>query len=108
MTCHPKDAHVLAAAVHARARTIITTNLKDFPIAATQPHGVVAISPDEFTLALFHDSPELVIQALVTRAAEHRRPARTLYQFIDALHHPQRLPQCAANIRRRLEQTGPG
>ena len=31
MTCHPKDRHVLAAAVHADAGAVATFNVRDFP-----------------------------------------------------------------------------
>ncbi|CAM2921705.1 PIN domain-containing protein [Skermania piniformis] len=31
MLCHPKDRHVLAAAVHENADALVTFNLKDFP-----------------------------------------------------------------------------
>ncbi|MBT8225040.1 MAG: PIN domain-containing protein [Dactylosporangium sp.] len=49
----PKDRHVLAAAVTAGADSIITCNLRDFPLAACQPHGVVAEHPDAFLLDLW-------------------------------------------------------
>ncbi|MFY1669538.1 hypothetical protein ACN27G_06220 [Plantactinospora sp. WMMB334] len=47
-----KDRHVLAAAVAAGADSIITCNLRDFPLAACQPHGVVAEHPDTVLLDL--------------------------------------------------------
>lgn len=45
MMNHPKDRHVLAAAVHANARTVVTYNLRDFPVEATQPWRIVAVGP---------------------------------------------------------------
>lgn len=44
----PKDAHVLAVAIHTRASMIVTENLKDFPSNILQPHHVEAKSADEF------------------------------------------------------------
>ncbi len=45
MTNHPKDRHVLAAAVAAGASLIVTHNLGDFPVQALAPYGVIAQSP---------------------------------------------------------------
>jgi predicted nucleic acid-binding protein len=50
MTNHPKDRHVLAAAVRANAEVVVTFNLKDFPESALKPYDVEAIHPDEFLL----------------------------------------------------------
>ncbi|SJM71544.1 PIN domain-containing protein [Gulosibacter sp. 10] len=41
------DRHVLAAALAADANLLCTTNLRDFPLAATKAIGVEAASPDE-------------------------------------------------------------
>src|SRR6476661_2512101 len=46
MPNHPKDRHVLAAAVVAGAEVIVTSNLRDFPQAALAPLNVEAQSPD--------------------------------------------------------------
>ncbi len=48
----PNDRHVLAAAIHARAGTIVTFNLKDFPAPALAPYGIIATAPDDFMLEL--------------------------------------------------------
>ncbi|MGH7284916.1 MAG: PIN domain-containing protein [Polyangiaceae bacterium] len=50
MPNHPKDRHVVAAAVKGGAQVITTANLKDF---ITLPDGVEAQSPDEFLGNLF-------------------------------------------------------
>jgi hypothetical protein len=50
MTNHPKDRHVLAAAVRANAEVIVTFNLRDFPEPALKPYDIAAIHPDDFLL----------------------------------------------------------
>jgi hypothetical protein len=42
MTNHPKDRHVLAAAVRTGAQTIVTFNLKDLPEAVLAPWNMEA------------------------------------------------------------------
>ena len=45
MTNDEKDRHVLAAAVHAGAQTIVTFNKRHFPPASTSPWNVEALGP---------------------------------------------------------------
>src|SRR4051812_16391042 len=47
LTNHPKDRHVLAAAIEAQASIIVTSNLRDFPNDALAPWNVRAQSPDD-------------------------------------------------------------
>lgn len=68
MTNHPKGRHVLAAAVRTGARTILTFNLKDFPVAAVTPWNVEAQSPDDFLVHQYHLDPNEVIQKLEEQA----------------------------------------
>ena len=50
MRCHPKDRHVLAAAVWGNVDQIVTFNQKDFPEGAVTPYGIEVVSPDDFLL----------------------------------------------------------
>jgi len=61
MTNHPKDRHVLAAAVASRADYLVTFNLKDFVSEPALSHGVVVTGPSSFLkqlVALDRDAVE--------------------------------------------------
>jgi len=62
MLNHPDDRHVLSLAVHARARTVVTANLKHFPAAACEPFGIEAIAPDDLLCRLLESSAPTVIR----------------------------------------------
>ncbi len=69
MTNHPKDRHVLAAAVRAKAQIIVTYNGKDFPPASLAPHAITALGPSAFLKALYDKSPSAIIETLHRQAA---------------------------------------
>lgn len=73
MTNHPKDRHVLAAAVATGTPFVITANLKDFRPQDTHPHGVEALSADDFLTKLLKDEQavELCTTALAQQADFH-------------------------------------
>ena len=61
VTNEPGDHHVLAAAIHSKARHIITFNLKDFPATALEPFSVIAQHPQDYLLTLYDLDPLQVV-----------------------------------------------
>ncbi len=97
MTNHPKDRHVLAAAVACGAQTIVTFNLKDFPSDALAPWSVEAQSPDEFLIHQYHLDPKAVFTVVREQAEQHGGwdrligiHSKTVPQFVSLLsrHSP--------------------
>ena len=85
MAVNEKDRHVLALAVHVGAPTIVTNNLKDFPPALCAPHGVEAVSADEFVLHQAHLYRDGVIASIDAMAARRRRYPKTRADIIARL-----------------------
>jgi predicted nucleic acid-binding protein len=50
----PNDRHVVALAIHAHANTIVTDNVRDFPVEALSPHNLTVLSADEFLVRQYH------------------------------------------------------
>jgi hypothetical protein len=90
MTNHPKDRHVLAAAVVARATFIGTENLGDFPPESVAPHRIRVISAGEFLVRLFDVDPILFRTVLGYQAASYRNPPFDVRRLVDelAVHAP--------------------
>ena len=61
------DRHVLAAAMAGKADAILTDNWRDFPNAALAPHGLRAITPDDFVMQLWLKAPDSVSETLATQ-----------------------------------------
>lgn len=66
------DRHVLAAAIHERVETIVTTNLKHFPVESLDPWGIVAVHPGTYLVTLYEHDPGVVLDK-VRRIADDRR-----------------------------------
>jgi hypothetical protein len=98
MTNHPKDRHVVAAAVVHEANRIVTVNLRDFPPAALSPLRIAAKSPDEFLSDLFADSPEEIQRTLEQQAARYRRLPMAVVGLLGEL--TKHAPQFVAEFRR--------
>lgn len=79
------DRHVVAAAIHSGAETIVTFNLKDFPAKALAPYSLEAQHPDDFVVDLFDLHPASVLQALSEQRASLKKPPKTSEEFLDIL-----------------------
>jgi predicted nucleic acid-binding protein len=85
MTNHPKDRHVLAAAVKAGAQVVVTDNLKDFPATALRPHGITVQSADTFLLGLYAQAPGQLVTEVIKQASALSHPAMTVSQVLAQL-----------------------
>jgi|SRR5579883_2400391 predicted nucleic acid-binding protein len=85
MENHPKDRHVLAAAVAIGARLIVTSNLKDFPPQALRRHGIEAQHPDQFLAQLYELDAARVRQIIADQAADLVAPPMTVDEVLDEL-----------------------
>lgn len=73
----PKDAHVLAAAIHTRASMIVTENLKDFPSNILEQHHLEAKSADEFIADTIELDQGKALTAISTMRKRFKRPELT-------------------------------
>jgi predicted nucleic acid-binding protein len=94
----PDDRHVLATAIRAGAQTIVTFNLKDFPVERLASYGVEAQHPDDFVFDLLDLAPGAVLSAVNAQLASLKNPPQTFDQVLDTLRS-QGLAQSVARVR---------
>ncbi|MEU4773363.1 hypothetical protein [Micromonospora sp. NPDC023644] len=85
MTNHPKDRHVLAAAVAADAEAIVTANLRDFPDHALAPYAIEVLHPDDFLCTLLDESPSRIADIIADQAEATGRGGRPQLTIDDVL-----------------------
>ena len=102
MTNHPKDRHVLAAAVRGGAEVLVTFNGKDFPVDSTSTYDVEVVHPDEFLLDQLDLHPGATIRALEEVVSNYDSPAMTTDDYLLALARAG-VPQFADAVRDRLD-----
>ncbi|WP_158623691.1 PIN domain-containing protein [Corallococcus llansteffanensis] len=84
MTNSEKDRHVLAAAIHVGAQTIVTSNLRDFG-QKHLPVTLQAQAPDTFLQHLLSQAPQIVLELLRVQAEALRNPPISLTKLLDGL-----------------------
>ena len=99
----PNDRHVLAIAIHAEAKYIVTTNLDDFPKSILQPFGIEAVLPDDFVWRLIQENPVRVLQAVKKHRADLTRPPKTVDEYLATLEK-QGLAKTVAFLRERRDE----
>jgi len=80
----PDDCHVLAAAIHGGAETIVTYNLSDFSADTLSAHGIQAQHPDEF-IAHFLDTDAAACTAARKQRESLRNPPKTVEEYLATL-----------------------
>ncbi len=101
MANDPKDRHVLAAAVRARAEVLVTFNTSDFPEPVLKPYDVGVAHPDEFLLDQLDLYPGITIEVLRQQAASYRREPTAVPGLLVLLERTG-VPQFTAEVRRHL------
>lgn len=94
----PDDRHVLAAAIKAEARVIVTFNLKDFPADYLAQFGTEAQHPDDFIMHLIDLSIGTVCKAAKRHRESLRNPPKSVDDYFDTLER-QQLPKTAQALR---------
>lgn len=97
MTCDPKDRHVLAAADHSPAQTLVTFNLKDFPKESTNPLHMEVKHPDEFLLDVLDLDPGRVGRICYAALLSYKEYPQTPEDYALLLRQSG-LPRFAARI----------
>lgn len=102
MTNHPKDRHVLTAAVRGDAAVIVTANTKDFPARSLEPYDLDAVHPDDFLLDQLDLYPARTVQCLREQIADYRSPKVTEQEFITRF--ARTAPRFADEVRSALRR----
>jgi predicted nucleic acid-binding protein len=94
----PNDRHVLAAAIRAKADTIVTMNLRHFPKAGLEPYDMQVQHPDDFVMRLVGMNTNVVFQAIMVQQQSLKKPAKTMKEFLETLEQ-QGLKKVTAWLR---------
>lgn len=81
------DRHVLATAVTVGAEVIVTENLRHFTPPACAPHGIVAMTLDDFISELLDDHESVIVDAIREMAGRRQRPPTSPAELLEILHH---------------------
>jgi len=96
------DRHVLAAAIHCGARSIVTANLRDFPAEVLGRYEIEALHPDAFVQGLIDRAGRVVCRTIQEQAAALRSPPMEVGELLDRLSQAG-LPRSVERVRRLVD-----
>lgn len=80
-----EDRHVLAAAIKAPSQTIVTANVRDFPLASTAPWNVEIVRPGDYLVSLYELAPAVVMSKLDDIATKKGRSREENLAFFNRI-----------------------
>ena len=86
MLNHPKDRHVLAAAVASDADFVVTANVRDFPSEALASYAIEVSHPDDFLCDLYDVAKRELHEVLTEQAAATGKAGRRQLTVDDVLN----------------------
>ncbi|MGB6941616.1 MAG: hypothetical protein WBE37_04340 [Bryobacteraceae bacterium] len=95
-----KDRHVLAAAVHCGAQSIVTFNIRHFQPKAVHLYGIEVLHPDDFLAGQMAIDEALVVCRFTEQAANI---GRTVEQQVRAFHQTGALPSFASALAKAID-----
>ena len=103
MTNNPRDHHVIAAAIVAKAKVIVTVDMDGFPTQALTPWGIEAWHADDFLVYLDEQNPGTMIKIIWEQSNELKDP-KSVSEIIDKLettnlNRKNRVPKFTHTIR---------
>ncbi len=93
----PNDRHVLAAAIQASAKIIVTYNLKDFPAKIISQYEIEAQHPDVFISRLIDIAPSVVCSAIRKLRLGLKKPPLDAKAYLSILER-QSLTQTVSKL----------
>jgi predicted nucleic acid-binding protein len=97
----PDDRHVVAAAIAASASTILTWNLRDFPVRELKKFGLRRETPDAFLADLYDKIPNLTVGSLANARRNLSKTRVSASEFIHILNN-QKLVHLARRVQKHL------
>lgn len=85
LTNHPKDRHVLATAILAKADIIVSDDRRGFDKKALNSWNIKAQSPDNFLSDLFDINPDEIVQVVRRQTEKYKRSPRTFIELVNLL-----------------------
>ena len=99
----PKDRHVVAVGIAAGASTIVTWNVRHFPVKELKKFGLRRETPDAFLARLYDQVPELMIGSLANARRNLTKSRVSAPDFIDILNG-QKLVLLAKRAQKHLAE----